>query len=48
MSNFNDKDLWVLLRLVPLVFLSYLQFLSWEEGDLWAMAQWLSIILATI
>ena len=48
MSNFNDKDLWVLLRLVPLVFLSYLQFLSWEEGDIWAMAQWLSIILATI
>tara|TARA_B100000073_G_scaffold297891_1_gene263152 strand:+ start:212 stop:502 length:291 start_codon:yes stop_codon:yes gene_type:complete len=48
MRNFNDKDLWVLLRLVPLVFLSYLQFLSWEEGDIWAITQWFSIILATI
>ena len=48
MSKFNDKDLWVLLRLVPLVFLSYLQFLSWEEGDIWSLAQWFSIILATI
>ncbi len=48
MRKFDDKDLWTVLRLVPLVFLSYFQFLSWEEGVIWALAQWFSIILATI
>ena len=36
------------ITLLPLVFLSYLQFLSWKEGNIWALAQWFSIILATI
>ena len=48
MKKFDDKDLWTLLRLTPLVFLSYFQFLSWEDGEIWALAQWFSIILATI
>ena len=48
MRKFDDKDLWTSLRLFPLVFLSYFQFLSWEKGELWALAQWFSIILATV
>ena len=48
MKKFDDKDLWTLLSLTPLVFLSYFQFLSWEDGEMWAVAQGFSIILATI
>ena len=48
MKKFDDKDLWTLLSLTPLVFLSYFQFLSWEGGEIWVVAQWFSIILATI
>jgi hypothetical protein len=48
MKKFDDKDLWTLLSLTPLVFLSYFQFLSWEGGKIWVVAQWFSIILATI
>tara|TARA_B100001250_G_scaffold389784_1_gene389191 strand:+ start:2507 stop:2797 length:291 start_codon:yes stop_codon:yes gene_type:complete len=48
MKKFDDKDLWTLLSLTPLVFLSYFQFLSWERGEIWVVAQWFSIILATI
>ena len=48
MRKFDDKDLWTIFRLVPLIFLSYFQFLSWEEGEIWALAQWFSIFLATI
>ena len=48
MKKFDDKDLWTLLTLTPLVFLSYFQFLSWEGGKIWVVAQWFSIILATI
>ena len=48
MRKFDDKDLWTVFRLVPLVFLSYFQFLSWEEGEIWVLAQCFSILLATI
>jgi len=48
MKKFDDTGLWTLFRLAPLVFLSYFQFLSWEDGETWAIVQWLSLILATI
>ena len=48
MRKFEDNELFWLIRILPLIILSYFQFLSWEEGYWWQMLQWSTIITSTI
>ena len=48
MKKLNDNDLYQLIRIIPLVLLSYFQFLSWEQGKWWSILQWSSIITSTV
>ena len=48
MKKLNDNDIYWLIRIIPLIFLSYFQFLSWEQGKWWSILQWISIITSTV
>ena len=48
MKKFGDDQLFWLIRILPLIFLSYFQFLSWEQGEWWSIFQWSSIITSTM
>ena len=48
MKKLNDNDLYRLIRIIPLILLSYFQFLSWEQGKWWSILQWSSIITSTV
>ena len=48
MRRFGDNELFWLVRIVPLIFLSYFQFLSWEQGKWWSIMQWSAIITSTV
>tara|TARA_B100000287_G_C20459506_1_gene712794 strand:+ start:378 stop:695 length:318 start_codon:yes stop_codon:yes gene_type:complete len=48
MRKIDDNELFWLMRIIPLTFLSYFQFLSWEKGDWWSVFQWSAIIASSI
>ncbi len=48
MRKFEDNEIYRLIRIIPLVVLSYNQFLFWEQGDIWELLQWSVIISSTI
>ena len=48
MKKLNDSDLYRLIKMIPLILLSYFQFLSWEQGKWWSIFQWSSIITSTL
>ena len=48
MRKIDDNELFWLIRILPLILLSYFLFLSWEQGEWWSIMQWSAIITSTI
>ena len=48
MRKIEDNELFWLIRILPLILLSYFQFLSWEQGKWWSILQWSAIVTSTI
>ena len=47
MRKFDDNQIYRLIRIVPLVVLSYSQLLFWENSNLWIFFQWSTIITSS-